>query len=328
MIKKTISRPNYVSDGMINYLNIVVKAHTEANEIGGTFVNWSAVTYSDFTSSVQSQIEYFYTNNIPYDISCTWDFINWAQSKTISGTPLLQWFLDKGCTLSTRAHQGSSKNASDAAYLLTSLGYSFNEILGTCDDLNDYVDSSGNSIDFYGTYYPAQKFKYKIIIGQPPRGDDGQPAHENESEFLASIHRAKNSGDTIVMAGGADPIIDTVPTVAGKVKNFEILTGVQMIMSNMGRMSDYSTRISNPSLRPNAGAGNYMHTPIITHGGGSVGANVTGGKPLADEVARIKTELDSLGVNYRFVSPLTLKTYWQNANEPMISYIVEDPDYV
>lgn len=314
----------FVQNKIDSFLTIIFRAHTEENELGGMFLNWTSVNYTDFLNSVQPQIEWMFANRIPFDISCVYDFVEWASTKTVSGTPLLQWFLNNGCTLSTRAHTGSSKNAADAAWRLAQEGIAHNGILGTCDDINDYVDENGNPREFYGSYVPSAHYQYDIILGISPRDASGQISHQGIYTYPGGIYRVNGSGSAIVIECANEAYIDSVAEVGTRMMNGEFPSAVACVMANMGRTSDYASRIANPSLRPNAGAGDYMHTPLNQHNGSSAGSNVTGGKNYQTEIQRLQRFMGPVTPHYLFQSPRNFVNYWIAAGEPEIEFSVDE----
>lgn len=298
-------------------LNIMLKAHTENDAIGGAFVNWSSSSYASFLASMQPQIEWFADHGIPYDISCTYDFVVWAENKRVNGTPLLEWFLAMGCSLSTRAHSGGTKNGADAAWALNEQGITHNGNAGTVDDITDFVNEDGTLKDVAGTLHPEYTTQYDIGLGL------STGSHYGVDSFPCQVYRYLD-GDFFVLNSGFNSYIDSIPLVAPYILNGTITSGLLGIMSNMSRLSDYATRLANQNLRPNAGPGDYMTTPIETHNGLSVGNNVTGGKYLKDELIRMLADLDQIDTTYKFVSPRQFVNDWIASGEPTIDFDVVD----
>lgn len=311
----------FVPDDRIrNYIRLICRSHTEANSVTGNYITWPNTDWETFIGVVGPQIQELFALGIPFDFGCVYDFVVWTADKTVSGTPFLTWLADRGCTFSTRAHDSSPKNAADAAWALAQQGIAHNGVLSSCDDVNNFIDSYGNARPLQGEFVPSASYSYDVIFGIAPRDATGNPSHQGEVEFPATISRLMPGGNVFVVQGSQEAYPTSALASIQAVRNHRLPMGVHGLMCNIGRVTSYATRLANPSNTPNAGPGDFMSTAIDNNDGPPSGPLVTGGKRYATEIANLITSLGAQRNGYRFSTIRALVNDWIVAGEPEIFY--------
>lgn len=319
--KETSSNPRI--DG---YARAIPFSHTENDAVGGAWQLWSESSFEDFIAVVRPQIEGMHSAGIPFDIGCTYDFIQWATGKTVDGASFFQWLIEHNVNLSTRAHEVSKSNAADAAYLLEQQGIPHTGILASCDDLNDIMDEHGNSKPLFGKIHKTASYKYDIVMGVSFKNAEGIGTHQGQTTFPAGIYRPVPGGNVVVLELGRTTSASGFESMFKAVKSGMIKTGVASLMCNMGRSKQYAEKLANLESTPNAGPCDYMSTSSGNHtsGDGGIYGNWTGGHLYWSELQNVLSRISAYIDVAVFSSARALVTDWVAAGEPSISYNAED----